>query len=293
MKSYLKSIVILLFATLAAPASFGQDLQEIPKLEKRVTDLADLLSEPEESFITKQLENLETRKGSQLAILTINSTKPETIEQYSIRVVDQWKIGREDADDGVLLIIAKNDRKVRIEVGYGLEGAIPDAYAKRIINNIIVPHFRDGDYYLGIEEAVETIIGLIDGEDLPGVTSATSTNDKTTGLFYFIGIFALIFLVIIAKVLLTKKMGNLKSNLIVISIVFLVIWGFVNLMSAIFASAFALIFLNGRGSGGGRRGGGYYGGYVGGSSWGGGGGFSGGFSGGGGGFGGGGASGGW
>jgi len=156
-----------------------------------------------------------------------------------------------------------------------------------------VPHFRDGDYYLGIEEAVETIIGLIDGEDLPGVTSATSTNDKTTGLFYFIGIFALIFLVIIAKVLLTKKMGNLKSNLIVISIVFLVIWGFVNLMSAIFASAFALIFLNGRGSGGGRRGGGYYGGYVGGSSWGGGGGFSGGFSGGGGGFGGGGASGGW
>lgn len=297
MKSSLKSIVVLSVATLLAYSCFGQDLPEIPRLEKRVTDLANLLSESEETFLTNQLKELETRKGSQLAILTVNSTKPETIEQYSIRVVDQWKLGREDVDDGVLLIVAKNDRKVRIEVGYGLEGAIPDAYAKRIINNVIVPHFRDGDYYLGIEEGVEAIIGLINGEDLPEVTSTTSArSDKTTGLFFFIGIIILIFTVVIIKVVLANKLGNLRSNLIVISIVFLAVWLVVNFISAVFASFFALVFLNGKGSGGGRRGGGYYGGYVGGSSggWGGGGGFSGGgFSGGGGGFGGGGASGGW
>ncbi|MEQ6168436.1 YgcG family protein [Ekhidna sp. MALMAid0563] len=297
MKSYLKSIAVLLFTMLSGALCFGQDLSEVPILEKRVTDLANLLSESEETFLSKQLEDLETRKGSQLAILTINSTKPETIEQYSIRVVDQWKIGREDVDDGVLLIIAKNDRKLRIEVGYGLEGAIPDAYAKRIINNIIVPHFRDGDYYLGIEEGVEAIIGLINGEELPEVTSTTtsSNGNKTIGLFYFIGIVVLIFIVILTKVALANKLGNFKSNLIIISLVFIVVWLIVNFVSAVFASFFALVFLNGKGSGGGRRGGGYYGGYVGGSSgWGGGGGFSGGgFSGGGGGFGGGGASGGW
>lgn len=294
MKSYLKSIAILILVT-GVFSAFGQDLPEVPELKTRVTDLANILSEPEESFLTNQLEALEARKGSQLAILTVNSTKPETIEQYAIRVVDQWKIGRKDVDDGVLLIIAKNDRKLRIEVGYGLEGAIPDAYAKRIINNIIVPHFRDGDYYLGIEEGIEAIIGLIDGEDLPEVTSTTRPNgNKTIGLFYFIGIVVLIFTVVLTKVALANKFGNLKSNLIVISLVFLVVWVIVNFISAVFASFFALVFLNGKGSGGGRRGGGYYGGYSGGYSGGfsGGGGF-GGFSGGGGGFGGGGASGGW
>ena len=255
-------------------------------------DLASILNESEERFLSQQLQDLETNKGSQLAILTISSTEPETIEQYAIRVVDQWKLGREDVDDGVLLIIAKNDRKLRIEVGYGLEGAIPDAYAKRIINNIIVPHFRDGAYYLGIEEGVEAIIGLINGEELPEVSSSSmNSNEKTRGLFYFLGIVVMVFLVVIGKVVLANKLGNTKSNLIIITIVFLGVWIFINIVAALFASFFALIFLNGKGSGGGRSGGGYYGGYSsGGFS---GGGFSGGFSGGGGGFGGGGASGGW
>ena len=294
MKSYLKSIAILVLTT-GVFSTWGQERAEVPELKTRVTDLADILSESEEAFLTNQLEALETRKGSQLAILTVNSTKPETIEQYSIRVVDQWKIGRADVDDGVLLVIAKNDRKLRIEVGYGLEGAIPDAYAKRIISNIIVPHFRDGDYYLGIEEGVEAIIGLIDGEELPEVTTTRSRKkDDSYSFGLFLGIVVLIFTVFIAKALISKKVGNLKSNLIVIPIVFLTVWILVSFGAAIFASLLATVILNGKGSGGGRRGGGYYGGYVGGSSWGGGGGFSGGgFSGGGGGFGGGGASGGW
>lgn len=293
MKSYLKSIVVLLVSLITLCDSKGQDQQKVPKLTERVTDLANLLSPNEGAYLTNQLKLLEERKGSQLAILTVNTTAPETIEQYSIRVVDQWKLGREDVDDGVLLIVAKNDRKLRIEVGYGLEGAIPDAYAKRIINNIIVPHFRDGDYYLGIEEGVEAIIALIDGEELPEVTSAKTKSNKTVSLLFFIGIVALIFLVVIAKVVLSKKLGNLKSNLIVITAVFLIVWIVVNLVAGLFAAFFALVFLNGKGSGGRGRGGGYYGGYSGGYSGGFSGGGFGGFSGGGGGFGGGGASGGW
>ena len=296
MKSYLKSIVLLLVVSAISPA-LGQST-DVPELKERVTDLADILSESEESILTSLLADLEERKGSQVAILTINSTKPETIEQYSIRVVDQWKLGREDIDDGVLLIIAKNDRKLRIEVGYGLEGAIPDAYAKRIINNIIVPHFRDGDYYLGIEEGVEAIVGLINGEELPQVTSDGGGNrdNEDYSFLLFIGIVVLIFIIFIAKALLSKKMGNVKSNLITVSIVFVIVWILVSFGAAIFVSIISLIFLNGTGSGrGGRGGGGYYGGYSGGYSGGfSGGGFSGGgFSGGGGGFGGGGASGGW
>ncbi|WP_425389531.1 TPM domain-containing protein [Ekhidna sp.] len=298
MKSYLKSIVLLLVAMMASIHLNAQDQQEVPTLTERVTDLANLLSPSEEAYLTNQLKDLEERKGSQLAILTVNTTEPETIEQYSIRVVDQWKLGREDVDDGVLLVIAKNDRKLRIEVGYGLEGAIPDAYAKRIISNIIVPHFRDGDYYLGVEEGVEAIIGLIDGEELPEVASDSrqTSNKKFIALFSFSGIVILIIVMIVAKVLLAKKLGNTKSSVVVVIGIFLVVWLLVNLSAGVFASLMSFFFLNGIGSGGGgRRGGGYYGGYVGGSSgWGGGGGFSGGgFSGGGGGFGGGGASGGW
>lgn len=258
--------------------------------------MAGLLSEFEETSLMDELKQLEDRKGSQVAILTVSTTKPETIEQFSIRVVDQWKLGREDVDDGVLLIIAKNDRKLRIEVGYGLEGAITDAYAKRIINNIIVPHFRDGDYYLGIEEGVEAIIALIDGEELPEVTRTSSrSKDDDYSFALFLGIVVLIFMIFIVKAFLTKKIGNLKSNLIMIPLVFFTFWILVNLIAALFASFFAFIFLNGVGSSGrGGRGGGYYGGYTGGYSGGFSGGFSGGgFSGGGGGFGGGGASGGW
>lgn len=291
MKSSLKSIALFFFAVALMLPCQSQSFQEVPKLEGRVTDLANLLTESEESFLKNQLKELEDTKGSQLAILTVYSTEPETIEQFSIRVVDQWKLGRSDVDDGILLIIAKNDRKLRIEVGYGLEGAIPDVYAKRIINNVIVPHFRDGDYYLGVEEGIEAIISLIEGEELPEVTNTDTIRSeyKVLGFVFFIVIVVLIFLVVIAKVSLAKKYGNFKSNLFIVSIVFVVVWIIDTFFSGVLASIFALAFLNGSGSGGGGR---YYGGTGGGYS-GGGGGFGGGFSGGGGGFGGGGASGSW
>lgn len=264
----------------------------IPKLERRVTDQIGLLSSSQREVMEAQLSALEKEKGSQVAVLIVSSTSPETIEQYSIRVADEWKLGRSDPDDGVLFLVAKADRKVRIEVGYGLEGAIPDAIAKRIIENNVIPHFRDGDYYLGIEEGLESISSLIRGEELPEVSETNSSRNEQVSMLFFVGAIFLIFILILVKVVLAKKYGNIKSNLVVMAIVFIAIWIIVNLAAAIFASVFAFIFLNGRGSGG--RGGGYYGGYSsGGFS---GGGFSGGgggFSGGGGGFGGGGASGGW
>lgn len=294
MKSSLK-IVAILFSISFGINSPAQDIQSVPELKTRVTDLADILTPEEERMLSKQLAALEERKGSQVAILTVETTRPESIEQYSIRVVDQWKVGRDDVDDGVLLLIAKQDRELRIEVGYGLEGAIPDAYAKRIISRIIVPHFRDGDYYLGVEEGVEAIIGLIDGEELPEVNRrrASDSARNPVSFLVLVGFVVLIFGLIIIKVLLSKKLGEWKSNMITISIIFIVVWVFLSLSAAFFAAIISFFFLNGKGTGGGRRGGGYYGGYTSRGGGFGGGGFGGGFSGGGGGFGGGGASGGW
>ena len=120
------------------------------------------------SSLTQTLSGLELRKGSQVAVLIVPTTQPETIEQYSIRVAEAWKIGRKRIDDGALLVVAKNDRRLRIEVGYGLEGALNDVTAKRIIDEVITPKFRSGDFAGGISAGVDRIVRLIDGEKLPG-----------------------------------------------------------------------------------------------------------------------------
>jgi uncharacterized protein len=154
---------MLLFASCFAHA----ELVAIPELSTRVTDLTQTLSQAEQAQLEQKLAAFEAKKGSQIALLIVPSTQPEEIEQYAIRVVDKWKIGREKSDDGVLLLIAKDDRKLRIEVGYGLEGAIPDLYAKRIISEVIGPKFKQGDFYGGIDSGLDKIIGLVDGEALP------------------------------------------------------------------------------------------------------------------------------
>ena len=117
--------------------------------------------------LTQTLKDLETRKGSQVAVLIVPTTQPETIEQFSIRVAEAWKIGRKKIDDGALLVVAKDDHKLRIEVGYGLEGALTDVTARRIIDEIIVPRFQTGDFAGGISAGVDRIIRVIDGEPLP------------------------------------------------------------------------------------------------------------------------------
>ena len=139
--------------TLLRGRPLGADLQPIPPLTARVTDTTGTLDAQQKQSLESELAALEQRKGSQLAVLIVPTTQPEDIEQYSIRVVDAWKLGRKNVDDGVLLIVAKNDHRVRIEVGRGLEGAIPDAANARIIREYITPKFRAGDFYGGIDDA--------------------------------------------------------------------------------------------------------------------------------------------
>lgn len=139
----------------------------VPPLTAQVTDLTGTLSAEERGALEQSLQAFEREKGSQVVVLLVPTTEPETIEQYSIRVADAWKIGREEPDDGVILIVAKEDRTVRIEVGYGLEGALTDAASKRIIEEAIVPRFRQGDFHGGIVAGVEAITRVIRGEELP------------------------------------------------------------------------------------------------------------------------------
>ncbi|MFO0461802.1 MAG: TPM domain-containing protein, partial [Burkholderiales bacterium] len=165
----------------AAWPALAQQPVAVPPLSMRVTDLTGTLTAAQRQALEAQLAAIEQRKGAQVAILVVPTTKPEPIEAYGIRVADAWKLGRgreraqKDTgdtkataiDDGVIVIVAKNDRRVRIEVGYGLEGAIPDAVAKRIITESITPRFRTGDYAGGLEAAVADIGRRIDGEELP------------------------------------------------------------------------------------------------------------------------------
>src|ERR1700689_2789940 len=139
----------------------------VPPLSGRVVDQTGTLSSDTIASLTQTLKDLQARKGSQIAVLIVPTTAPETIEQYSIRVAEAWKIGRKKIDDGALLVVAKNDRKLRIEVGYGLEGALTDVTANRIISEIITPKFKNGDFAGGISAGVDRIIGVIDGEPLP------------------------------------------------------------------------------------------------------------------------------
>jgi uncharacterized protein len=169
-------VLTWLWLTLAASFALAQTLVPVPALTARVTDLTGTLDASEKQALEQRLAALEQEKGSQIAVLIVPTTRPEAIEQYSIRVVDQWKLGRQGVDDGVLLLVAKNDRNMRIEVGRGLEGAIPDAFAKRIIAEQITPAFRDGRFAAGIDAGVGALIGLIKGEPLPAVAPARSAE---------------------------------------------------------------------------------------------------------------------
>jgi uncharacterized protein len=156
-----------LAALMAAVPAVAQSLRPVPPLATRVTDLTGTLSQAEQAELEAELAGFESRKGAQIAVLIVPSTEPEAIEQYSIRVVDAWKLGRAAPDDGALLLVAKDDRAMRIEVGRGLEGALTDLVSKRIVSDTIAPHFRQGDFAGGIAAGVAQMIRVIDGEPLP------------------------------------------------------------------------------------------------------------------------------
>jgi uncharacterized protein len=169
----------------------------VPPLTGRVVDRTGTLSSGDIASLTRTLEDLEKRKGSQIAVLIVPTTGEETIEQFSIRVAEAWKIGRKKIDDGALLVIAKNDRHLRIEVGYGLEGVLTDATTRRIIDEVITPKFKAGDFAGGVVAGVNRIIGLIDGEQLPAPEpehwQAPSFLDQVDPFnpFVIVGIFVL------------------------------------------------------------------------------------------------------
>ena len=257
----------------------------VPPLRARVTDLTGTLTPDQRQSLEQQLAAFEAKRGSQIAVLLVPTTQPEAIEQYGIRVAETWKLGRKGVDDGVLFLVALNDRALRLEVGYGLEGAIPDAVANRVIDEIVVPYFKQGDFYGGIRAGVDRVIRLVDGEALP----PPQARDTSWSRFERIMPFAFIGVIVIGG-LLRAILGRLVGAGAAAGIAAVVTWLVVSslLAAVIFGMVvFALTLLGGFRT----RGGGY-----GGWSSGGGGGFGGGgggFGGGGGGFGGGGASGKW
>ena len=155
----MRYLLVAIAGVMPAFASFAADQQAVPPVA-RVSDATGTLSIEQKQSLESTLTALEQRKGSQVAVLFVATTQPEAIEQYSIRVAEAWKIGRKKIDDGALLVIAKNDRHLRIEVGYGLEGALNDATSKRIIDEIITPRFRNGDFAGGVSAGIDRMIGM-------------------------------------------------------------------------------------------------------------------------------------
>jgi uncharacterized protein len=179
----------------------------VPPLTARVTDLTGTLSGGAVTRIEAKLADLEAKKGSQIAVLIVPTTQPEEIEQFGIRVEDTWKLGRKGVDDGAYLIVAKNDRRVRIEVGYGLEGALPDAVANRIIADTITPHFKLGDYDGGVEAGVDQMISVVNGEPLP---EPDRKWERHSGLGHFLPL--LLVVVFVASGVLRAIFGRLLGS---------------------------------------------------------------------------------
>jgi uncharacterized protein len=174
-----KTTLLMLCALLLMMSRPALALVDIPELSKRVTDLTGTLNAEQQSTLEAKLASFEAKKGSQIAILLVPTTQPEDIAQYSLRVAEKWKIGRTKINDGVLVLVAKDDHKMRIEVGYGLEGAIPDVYAKRIVSDVMRPHFKQGDFYSGINASADALIGLINGEALPAPAPSQSGSQMS------------------------------------------------------------------------------------------------------------------
>lgn len=259
----------------------------VPALTSLVTDLTGTLTADQQRALETRLLAFEREKGAQIALLIVATVDPESIEQYSLRVVEDWKLGREGVDDGVLLLVVRDDRELRIETGYGLEGVLPDAIANRIIDNIIVPRFREGDFYGGIDAGITQMIRVVSGEPLPAPKSQQRE-------FEFGAILPVIVFALIAGQILTSFLGRLGGGFIASAGAGLIVWLLVSsiVLALIAAAAVLVMQLFGgvparsyrRGDGWRRGTGGWTGGGLGGG---------GGFGGGGGGFGGGGASGRW
>uniref|UniRef100_UPI0011784ABF TPM domain-containing protein n=1 Tax=Crenothrix polyspora TaxID=360316 RepID=UPI0011784ABF len=235
----------------------------VPKLSQRVTDLTGTLTATQVAGLEEKLAALEAEKGSQIAVLIIPTTQPQDIAEYGIQVADLWRIGRKNIDDGLILIVAKNDRKLRIEVGRGLEGVIPDVIAKRIIADVITPYFKAGDFGGGIDVGVSQLIKLINGEELPAPKAQANGQQGGEGGYLFI-LIAGLFVGSMLSAIFGRFMGGMIAGI-----------GSATLVSLLFGLGIAAVIVGimvffmigvGRNGGGWSNGGGF----GGGSSWGGG-----------------------
>ena len=302
-KSVRAATILIAFAFIFTVEAEAQDLRAIPPLTARVIDTTSTLDAGQTQALNAKLAAFEKARGAQIVILMVPSTLPEDITDYAQRVGDSWKIGRKDVGDGLLLVVAKDDRKVRIATTKTLEGAVPDLAARQIIASAITPRFKQGDFAGGLDAAADQIMARITGENLPtpGVNSGTDSNkqgfqwmDMAVFLFFAVPIGARLLSGVLGRKLGALATGGGVGVLAWIFTSSLLLAGAAGLIGLVFALFASLGSLGGLGNlgGGSRRGGGFGGGFGGGGF--GGGGGSGGFSSGGGGnFGGGGASGNW
>lgn len=295
MQSVIQRIGVFAAMMLASVWLFAAELAAVPPLTAPVMDTAQMMQPQAREQLNAHLLQYSREKGSQIVVLTVPRIEPETPFDYSARVMEQWKIGRAEHSDGVLLLLVRDERKTHLAVGRGLEGAIPDVYGKRILEDVLRPYLREGRTDEGISAAVAQIEKLIAGEQLPEAEQRGQSSEGGDGwiLLLMIPFFGAGFL----KAVFGRTLGSLFTGGLMFGAVMILGWGLVIGIIAALAGA-VLAFILGSGAfvsgGGGGFGGGGFGGGTRGGGWSGGGGFGGGgFSGGGGSFGGGGASGGW
>jgi uncharacterized protein len=218
-------------------SAFAQNLIAVPE-RRIVTDLTGTLSEQEQNALTQKLRAFEDRKGSQIAVLIVPTTEPETIEQYALRVSDAWKLGRKGVDDGALLVIAKNDRKLRIETRYGLEGPLPDAIAKRIIAEVITPLFKHGDFSGGIDAGIDRIVKVVDGEPLPKPEPQAYNDDSWLSALPIV-----IMLAFVSGAIFRAIFGRFFGSIIAGGVTGLITWVILSVMGvAAIAGVLAFLF---------------------------------------------------
>lgn len=253
--------LIALVLSLVAGLACAQDLAPIPVLTGHVIDQTGTLTTAQQQTLESTLGEFESTSGTQMVVLLVPSTSPEDIASYANRVANSWKIGRRDIGDGLLLIVAKNDRKLRIEVAKTLEGAVPDLAAKQVMDEFMTPRFKAGDFAGGIEAGVTRLMDLVKGEGLPGVQRSDDFQWSNLLAFLFFGV---IILGSVARRMFGSKGGSLLTG----AVVGFIVWSatasiFLAIVAALVGGAFALLSSRGRNGPTGGHGGGWGGGFGG------------------------------
>lgn len=199
-KYYVSILLSLFFASSIFALS-------VPNLTSPIVDNANLISDGVEQNINNQLEDLSDSTGIQLAVLTIPTLEGEVLESYSMKVAETWELGSAEKDTGVLLLIALEERSIRIEVGYGLEGVLTDTKCGLIIRNVIAPEFRNGNYQAGIVNAVNNMVGLVKGDESLVSKRVLNESSGDSGAFIFMGVVLLYGFIFVMAVISSKKRG--------------------------------------------------------------------------------------